>query len=650
MSLSKPSIILLIILVQAVSGLAQTEQNFTKADFTIDVPAFFVKGITHEIKLTSVNQDKLAANNFTVSVVVNGERQDLRFENFKAVLPVQFDRTEPLSIKAGGFTYVRTVNPVPLWMSILPPLIVILLALVFKEVVSSLMLGVLAGAMIAGYYGTGVEGLFWAFLRVIDTYIIEALSDSGHLSVIVFSVLIGGLVAVISKNGGMHAIVLRLQKHATDSRRGQLVTWALGIAIFFDDYANTLVVGNTMRPLTDKLRISREKLSYIVDSTAAPVAAIALITTWIGAELGYIQGALSTINAQSIQIAQSPYSIFLGSLEYAFYPILALCFILILIWQNRDFGPMLKAENRARKEGITAKALAISGVDTSEFEPKEGIKPRSVNAILPIFIVIFGTVAGLVITGYDAEVWSNSDTGFGQKLSITIGDSDSYKALLWSSMLALIAAVVLTVGQKIQSFGDAVNTSIDGFKTMVSAVVILVLAWSLAYVTEELHTADYLARLASDNIAAWTVPALTFVISGLVAFSTGSAWGTMAIIYPLMLPLSWELSIRSGLDPEMAMALFYNVTSCVLAGSVLGDHCSPISDTTILSSLATQCDHIDHVRTQMPYALTVGVVAVILTSASAALSLPWYLSFPVGIGLLIGVVRLIGKKVDVVGV
>jgi Na+/H+ antiporter NhaC len=213
-------------------------------------------------------------------------------------------------------------------------------------------------------------------------------------------------------------------------------------------------------------------------------------------------------------------------------------------------------------------------------------------------------------------------------------------------MGSLIVAILLTVSQRIMSFTESVETSISGFKTMINAVIILILAWSLAFVTEELHTADYLASLASDTIPPWAVPAITFVMSAVVAFSTGSAWGTMAIVYPLMLPLSWELSMRMGLDPEMAMGLFYNVTSSVLAGAVLGDHCSPISDTTILSSLSTQCDHMAHVRTQMPYAITVGLTAVVLSILTAILPIPWYLSFPLRIGLLFGILRLIGKRVE----
>lgn len=628
---------------------ASEEISFTREDFTLEIPALFVAGITTQGQLICHDQEKLGAANHIISVVINGKRENLYFKNGKAEFELFFDRNEPLSVKAGEFTYVRDVKPMPLWLSIIPPLIVILLALVFKEVVSSLIIGIVSGACITGFYS--YDGSIWnGLFRFIDTYVVQAMSDSGHISVMVFSTLIGGIVAVISKNGGMQAVVESLSRKATNAKNGQMATYFLGIAIFFDDYANTLVVGNTMRPLTDRLRISREKLSYIVDSTAAPVAAIALITTWIGAELGYIQGALDTINekagvAYTHGIDESAYAVFLGSLEYAYYPIFTLAFILMLILMNRDFGPMHKAEAKARLEGNVGQGMKHSSIDISEFEPEKDIKYRMINAILPIAVVVLGTVVGLLVTGYESAIWAEEGSSFGKKLSLTIGQSDSYKALLWSSMGGLIVAIAMTAAQKIQTFPEAVETSISGFKTMVSALVILILAWSLAAITSDMHTADYLAGLASGTVVEWAVPAITFIIAAVVAFSTGSSWGTMAIVYPLMLPLSWELSMQGGVEASVALGHFFNVTSCVLAGSVLGDHCSPISDTTILSSLATHCNHIEHVRTQMPYALTVGGVSILFTLVGAYLELPWVLDFPLGFLMLFLIIRFFGKVV-----
>jgi Na+/H+ antiporter NhaC len=625
---------------------AQHDSPFGPGDFEPELPMFFIRGMETEMGLRCMAMDKFGESPRMLSIVVNGKRFNADFTSGKATFGVSFDRAEPLSIKAGGYTHVQPIRPMPLWLSIVPPLLVIALALAFKEVVSSLLAGILAGAAITGWYGAGFSGLWGGFLRVVDTYVVNAMLDGEHISVIVFSTLIGGLVAVVSRNGGMQAVVEAISRKASTPRSGQFVTWLLGVAVFFDDYANTLVVGNTMRPLTDRLHISREKLSYIVDSTAAPVAAIAFITTWIGAELGYIEGAMATINAGSMQIDQSAYGIFAGSLRYAFYPILALVFILLIVFSGRDYGPMYRAEISARNTGTSPGASAHDADEVNHLEAVKGAPRRMVNAVLPIAVVVLGTVAGLFATGHNPEVWSSEGISLARKVSITIGQSDSYKALLWSSMGGLVLAILLTVTQRIMPFGKAVDASIDGFKTMVSAVVILILAWSLASITEEMHTAEYLAQLAGGHVAPWTIPALTFLMAALVSFSTGSAWGTMAIVYPLMLPLVWELSVQDGLSAAASMSLFLHTTSTVMAGAVLGDHCSPISDTTILSSLATRCDHLEHVRTQIPYAATVGGVSLLLSLLTAWAALPWWLAYLLGIGILAVVVRYVGRKIQ----
>jgi len=630
---------------------SQGAEIFNKDDFKIDLPEVIVKGVECEVTLNCLDLDKLYLLGNQMEVVVNGDRKMISFEKGNATLPVKFDRSEPMSIKAGGFTFVKDINPMPLWLSIVPPLLVIALALLFKEVVSSLITGVFLGAVLLSNYAVEPEGIFKGLLSAIDKYLVAAMVDSGHVSVILFSTLIGGVVAVISKNGGMQAIVDKISSHASNAKSGQLATWFLGIGIFFDDYANTLVVGNTMRPLTDRLKVSREKLSYIVDSTAAPIAAIALITTWIGAELGYIQSALDQINSLEIAIDSSPYIIFLSSLKYSFYPVFALAFMLILILRERDFGPMWKAELRARSKGgvMEQEQQDNPELDLEEFSPEEGIKLSIWNAIIPILVIVIGTVVGLFYTGVQADPssWVSEELSFSRKLSIIIGNSDSYKALLWSSTLGLVVAILICSIRKTLSFKKAIAVSIDGFKTMVPAIVILILAWSLASLTDEMHTADFLAGLAKGRIAYWAIPGVTFLLSALVAFSTGSSWGTMAIIYPIMLPLSWTLCLETGVDLSTAMSIFLNTTSCVLAGAVLGDHCSPISDTTILSSLATRCDHLQHVRTQLPYALTVGLVAIFFTTISALLTLPWIVNYFLGFGLLYLIISFLGKKVQV---
>ena len=520
----------------------------------------------------------------------------------------------------------------PLWMSILPPLVAILMALLLREVVSSLFFGILTGTFLMAYYGGcgPLEALGSGLLRVVDTYVVGSLYDSDHVRIIVFTLLIGGLVKVITVNGGMQGIVNRLSRRAKGPRSGQLMTFVMDLCVFFDDYANTLVVGNTMRPLADKLRISREKLSYIIDSTSAPVVAVAFITTWIGAELSYIQDGIDHLGLE-----MSSYSVFFHSLAYSFYPFLTLAFVLMLILSGRDFGPMLQAERRARSQCAT-------GADVPNQEQVQG---HVIDAVIPLLVLILGTVAGLIATGYDNSVWADSSQGFFGKLSATIGAADSYRALLWSSLCSLLTAIIITLLRRKVKFGKIMEASVEGFKTMFNAVVILTMAWAIALVTKDMHTAEFVSQLLVRwSLSPALVPVITFVLAALIGFSTGTSWGTMAILYPLILPASWLLCNDQGLGVEGTLPIFYNVVASVLAGAVMGDHCSPISDTTIMSSLSSQCDHLQHVGTQMPYALTVGGVALLMGVLPTAFGLPSWLAFLLAIVVLILIVRFVGKK------
>lgn len=559
---------------------------------------------------------------------------------------------------------------IPLWWSVVPPLVAIILALLLRQVLLALFMGILAGSWVVNGMQLSPYGLMKSFFYVIDHYIIGALNSSSHLSVIVFSVMIGGVVAIISRNGGMAGVVDKFAPLAKGPKSTQMVAWILGVAIFFDDYANSLIVGNTVRPMTDKFKISREKLAYIVDSTAAPIAAVAFITTWIGAELNYISDALPSLTG--LENPPSAYSIFLSSLSYSFYSFFTLIFILIIIFTGRDFGGMYKAESRARITGrvYEKEGDSITDNDMEELEPVAGAPHRWINGFLPVFVVVFGTLMGLIDTGMEAcyaalvedgvavahsgwgEVWSHiqfldpeGQAGGLRKLGILVGNSDSYAALLWASMSAIIVAVILTVGQRIMKLGESIETVVAGFKTMMPALLILILAWSLATTTEELSTAEFLTTALGDSLSPYMVPVIVFVLAAVIAFSTGSSWSTMAILYPIAIPMVWIISQNAGLPLDVSMELLYNVIAVVLAASVLGDHCSPISDTTILSSLACNCNHIDHVKTQLPYALTVGLVSILMTYVSTAFGTPFILNLVVGVGLLLGFVMLVGKKV-----
>jgi len=340
-----------------------------------------------------------------------------------------------------------------------------------------------------------------------------------------------------------------------------------------------------------------------------------------------------------------------------------------LIWRGKDFGSMLTAEKRARAGGvINPEENTADLTEMEDLEPVDNIPHRAMNAILPVAIIVIGTLIGLLFTGFESiktdltaiteansystwgAIWNDMNLlsvpaeTFGQKLGSLIGASDSYTALLWASLTAMFVAISLTISQRIMNLKDTIETVIKGFKTMMPALLILILAWSLALVTEDMHTADFLAQLIDGKIAPWFIPTFTFVLAAFVAFSTGSSWSTMALVYPLILPAAWLICMNDSLPHDIAMPLFYNVVSSVLAGSVLGDHCSPISDTTILSSLASGCNHIDHVRTQIPYAVTVGIVSIIAGTIPTALGLSPILSFLFAFGLIIAIIEIFGKK------
>jgi Na+/H+ antiporter NhaC len=506
------------------------------------------------------------------------------------------------------------------------------MALLIKEVISSLFVGILTGTFLMAYYGgaSPAAALGGGLLRVVDTYVVGSLFDADHVTIIVFTLIIGGMVRIITANGGMQGVVNWLSKRARGPRSGQLMTFLMDLCIFFDDYSNTLVVGNTMRPIADKLKVSREKLAYIVDSTSAPVVAVAFVTTWIGAELSYIQDGIRTIGLET-----SAYSVFFHSLTYSFYPFLTLGFVLMIIVSGRDFGPMLSAERKAR----------MASTMETEMADKVTKQAHIIDALVPLAVLIFGTIIGLIATGYDASVWQTG-TGFFSKLSVTIGAANSYKALLWASVLSLLMAIVVTLLRGSLTFAKVMEEMVEGFKSMFNAVLILTMAWSIALVTKDMHTAEFVSQLLLKwSLSPAVVPVLTFLLAALIGFSTGTSWGTMAILYPLILPSSWLLCQEQGLTAETTMPLFYNVVASVLAGSVMGDHCSPISDTTIMSSLASSCNHLQHVSTQMPYALTVGGVALLIGVLPTALGLPSWIAFLMGFMVLWLIVRMVGKKV-----
>jgi Na+/H+ antiporter NhaC len=552
----------------------------------------------------------------------------------------------PLTVLIGQVSEEVSRPYAPGWFSLVPPLIAILLALAFKEVITALLAGVWIGALaVAGYNPIS------ALWRTIDSYAVPALGDvdGGHTQIVVFSLLLGGLVGVVSRNGGTQGIVDAVSPFASTSRRGKIATWMAGLAICFDDYANTLIVGNTMRPITDRLKISREKLAYIVDSTAAPVAALVPISTWVGYEISLIADGMSIAAQQpgtdpalvATLSSISPFVVFVSTIPYMFYPLLALSFVFLTSVMNRDFGPMASAERRAASGGGINRPGAQVAVDTADpqMTPPEGVTPRWYNAAVPIITVILVVLGGLYTSG-------RASVGTDASLMDIFGAADPFATLLWGSAAGCFVAIGLSIAQRILTVQESLNAWVAGMKAMFLAMIILTLAWSLGQVTEDLGTAQYVAQILSDALPLAVIPVLVFVTSAAMAFATGTSWATMAIMLPLVIPLTVSLGGAEGFGVSGEYSILLGAISSVLAGAIFGDHCSPISDTTVLSSTAAACDHVDHVKTQLPYALVVAVLAMLVGDLGTALGLPVWVALFGSIAILAGGLKLWGRSVS----
>lgn len=519
------------------------------------------------------------------------------------------------------------------WVAIVPPVLTIAIALIIKRVIPALFLGIWVGAWVINDYG--LVSIWTGLLDTFQVFVLNALSNPDHTAIVLFSMMVGGMVSIISRNGGMQGIVNHIVAWADSARHACLATASLGLAIFFDDYANTLVVGNTMRPVTDSMRVSREKLAYIVDSTAAPVACIAVVTTWIGYEIGLIGDSLSKMEGLDTEA----YLLFLNTLPYSFYPVLAILFVFMVSASGRDFGPMLAAEKRAQQHGSEDPEFTeTSAEEVKGIRPVDGKPQRAFNAYIPVLVMVLGVVVGLYVTGMEASAGIAEPT-----LKDIIGNANSYTALMWASLVSMMTAAVLSLSQRILNLEEVVTAWVHGVGAMLMAMIILILAWSLGEVTDILKTAEFLTGVLGDTLPIFMLPTIVFVMAAIAAFATGSSWGAMGILFPLVMPLTWAVMSAQGQAGPEHMHILYSSISAILAGAVWGDHCSPISDTTILSSLASGCDHIQHVRTQLPYAMTVGATAILFGSLMTALGSPWWLGMSIGIVVLWLILRFYGK-------
>jgi len=608
----------------------------------LDPPLVILTDVPFELTLQGANQALTQYEVRSATGLILAEGTILP-QGVSVVTGLEIGSTEqlPLEVLIGDRSDELNPTLIPGWFSVLPPILAILLALIFREVITALFAGVWLGALaVAGFNPLKATG------RLIDQFVVPALTDADHVAILVFSLLLGGMVGIIARNGGTMGIVESVTPFARTAKRGKIATWAAGLAIFFDDYANTLIVGNTMRPITDRLRISREKLAYIVDSTAAPVAALVPISTWVGYEISLISDGLRIAaeqnpNGADVILSQNPFDLFLQTIPFLFYPILAVLFVLMTSVMNRDFGPMAEAELRAATKGELHKPGATLATDTSSelMSPKKGLTYRWWNAALPVLTVIVVVLAGLYTTG-------RTSVGPDASLREVFAEADPFSTLLWGSLAGCLVAILISIGQRMLTVQECIDAWLGGMKAMMIAMIILTLAWSLGSVTEAIGTAQYLSLLLSDRVGLQLIPLIVFVTCAAMAFATGTSWGTMAIMLPLVIPLTVSLGGAATYPGGDQMEILLGATASVLAGAIFGDHCSPISDTTILSSTASACDHMDHVRTQLPYAVLVGLIGMLLGNVGTAYGLPPWGALLGGVFLLFLFLQFRGRVVS----
>jgi len=479
-------------------------------------------------------------------------------------------------------------------LSLLPPAIAIILALITKEVYSSLFIGIAVGALLASNFS--VNG-------TIDTIISTGFlaSIKGSAGIFMFLVLLGVLVALLNKTGASAAFGRWAQKNIKSRAGASLATFALGVLIFIDDYFNCLTVGSVMQPVTDSHKISRAKLAYLIDATAAPICMIAPISSWAAAVSDYAAGT-----------GYNGLELFIRAIPYNFYSLLTLGFIVCISLMKFDFGPMAIHERNAMEKGD----LFTSGSEHDAVETESG-NPRSrvLDLVLPIVVLIVLTVFAIVYFGGIFDGVSFVDA---------FAATDVLTALPWGGLIALIIAVIYLICRRIISFKDAMACIPEGFKAMVPAITILTFAGTLKNMTNSLGSDIFVDNLMSDvGHLQFFLPAVIFIVACLISFSTGSSWATFGILIPIVT----EVFLPSS-------ELMYIGMSACLAGSVCGDHCSPISDTTIMSSAGARCDHINHVSTQLPYAITVAAISFVCFILAAFIQ-NWLIVLPLSFGIMV---------------
>ena len=495
--------------------------------------------------------------------------------------------------------------------ALMPAIIAIALALLTKEVYSSLFIGILFGGLLYSGFDFSLT-----MQHVFVDGMIGQLSDPWNVGILIFLVILGSMVMLMNRAGGSAAFGRWAVEHVKTKAGAQVATIVLGCLIFIDDYFNCLTVGSVMRPLTDKHKISREKLAYLIDATAAPVCIIAPISSWAAAVTGFVDGA-------------NGLTLFVKAIPYNFYAVLTIVMMFTLTLANFDYGPMRKAELGEMEKKFKERKADHSSMTGAEDQPHPPVsgKGKVIHLVLPIVTLIISCIIGMIYTGGFFE---------GENFVTAFSNSDASVGLVYGSVVALVFTIIFMIATKVLSFNECMNAIPEGFKSMVPAILILTFAWTLKSMTDSLGAASYVAGIVenvADNAAIMSIlPAFVFIIGAFLAFATGTSWGTFGILIPIVVNV-FGGDINNDL---MIMAI-----SACMAGAVCGDHCSPISDTTIMASAGAECDHIKHVSTQLPYAITAAGVSCFVYIVSGILSTvlhvepAWVISLPFGIVVMI---------------
>ena len=486
--------------------------------------------------------------------------------------------------------------------ALVPPIIAIVLALITKEVYSSLFIGILVGGLF--YSGFSFEG---TLNHIFEDGFLAVLSDSYNVGILIFLVILGAMVSLMNRAGGSAAFG-RYAKEKIKTRVGaQLATIALGILIFIDDYFNCLTVGSVMRPVTDGHKVSRTKLAYLIDATAAPVCIIAPISSWAAAVTGFVEG-------------EDGFAIFISAIPYNFYALLTIVMMLGLILMNIDFGPMKEFEEKAEKGDISPDENM-----TANTEIPASSKGKVIDLIIPIVVLIICCVIGMIYTGGFFE---------GANFIEAFSNSDASVGLALGSICAILITVIIYLLRRVLTFTECMECLPNGFKSMVPAILILTFAWTLKAMTDSLGAKEFVAAAMEQSAGSLMnfLPAIIFLVGCFLAFSTGTSWGTFGILIPIV------VAVFAGSNHEL---MIISISAC-MAGAVCGDHCSPISDTTIMASAGAQCKHINHVNTQLPYAILVAAVSFV-TYIIAGFAQSAFIALPIGILLMLGTLFIIKR-------